>query len=504
MVRSPHICQHMHWLQPLSRRHILVVLACAGLAMVIISQHIFSQQNEHVQQLELVVAAKEQALRQQVLPGVVLGELMDPNNSFSSPPRVAFQLEGWGCSPGPPHVCKASISSGFMMPSVGLSITSLNANNAPNIGNLFRAMISTGDDCATSYAAVHDLGNGSYHATIRFPFPGTHHVHVLLDSPAAHFDSTTLFELPTTIHSFQVQDSNKLSRHPRKSRSSAEAGYWCGGNNATDDWADLSSIVVHRSNLLENRRAGVSNAESLAASRRCGQGAPWNSDEKISWWTPHCLPRPNRREWLRACFRDHKLALIGDSMTYQPFCAMTKSLLSDPELGFAFPAGISDFSAKWHHDALFPSAKSNSMLLYSFPRNATSSFGSACGYDTIFYNLGLHYLNYPVDEYQKVVRAHLDSLVACKPKQLWVRLISSINMDRVPLEYNGFTNTRRVLEFNNILRVEAKVRRLPVMDAYSTTMAGYPIWADDALHYNGEVRAALADQMLQAAFSTCR
>ena len=75
-------------------------------------------------------------------------------------------------------------------------------------------------------------------------------------------------------------------------------------------------------------------------------------------------------------------------------------------------------------------------------------------------------------------------------------------MDQVPALYKGYTtNTRLVLQFNGILREEAKVHNLQIIDAYSVTAAH--IWATDAIHFGQPVRTVLAQLVLQAAFGFC-
>ena len=180
------------------------------------------------------------------------------------------------------------------------------------------------------------------------------------------------------------------------------------------------------------------------------------------WWAPHCISRPNPSKWLKACFRNKSMALVGDSMTWRPFTKILR-LVNHAAINLTF-----DFTAplpkKWHDNNYIHSNKSNASLMFVHQ----NKFMAACDYDIIFYNAGLHYLDNAGFEFRTLVRKHLDFLLACKPEQLWVRLISSINMDRVPAEHKACTNTRRVLELNNILRVEAKTRHLPVIDTYST------------------------------------
>ena len=97
-----------------------------------------------------------------------------------------------------------------------------------------------------------------------------------------------------------------------------------------------------------------------------------------------------------------------------------------------------------------------------------------------------------------MVLKDLTSLLTCKPTALIVRLTTAINMDKVPESHRVYTNTRRVLHFNQILRDLAADLNLPVLDSYGTTAAVFHA-ASDAVHYIGPSLDALATTIVQAA-----
>ena len=163
-------------------------------------------------------------------------------------------------------------------------------------------------------------------------------------------------------------------------------------------------------------------------------------------------------------------------------------------MGFS-PRGHQNMPKKWAQDWLVPLDEGNaSSLLYLHQSRSNRS----CGSDFIFYNRGLQHLMHPPSSFTETVRRDLAFLLTCKPAALFVRLTTAINMDKVPESRRVYTNTRRVLRFNEILREVAAELSLPVLDAYGTTTSVFHA-ASDAVHYTGPSLDALARTILQAA-----
>ena len=235
---------------------------------------------------------------------------------------------------------------------VGVTIIATSVDGKPRSGNVFRVLIRIGgstssivnnsaDLVAMSSTPVHDLGDGSYHASAQFPGPGVYFVHVLLDSPAETFWVTNVQRWtrgcgsagyisgfpPGKVAEFLDDTLVEINHAPQFSVVAAAAigSYdmdrllrttgWCGKAN-TSDFAILSSIVVVQKPALFASMADLT--------------------EKQIWWAPHCTPRPNLVGWLHSWFQHFSLALVGDSMTWQPANAIVAILL-ETELGFAKP-----------------------------------------------------------------------------------------------------------------------------------------------------------------------